>query len=183
MPLWFQWSAAAGQLGTWNLNLESNSGLCCSLQCSTQDPHTEWQKRVCPCPLEWHIEVFSYLTPISTGHHNLGIWLDHRLTFRTQVEHLTSKLKVEIGPLYRQKSCFSFAGWKIIVQSTALSALYYGDIAYAASLSTFNPLDSVYYGRLRFFTGDKFITHHLIWKDGMALFNWQQGIASYVIYL
>lgn len=37
----------------------------------------------------------------------LGLWLDTSLTFRTHVEQLSNKLKVKIGFLYRNKSCFS----------------------------------------------------------------------------
>lgn len=39
----------------------------------------------------------------------LGLWLDTSLTFRTHVEQLSNKLKVKIGFLYRNKSCFSSA--------------------------------------------------------------------------
>lgn len=43
----------------------------------------------------------------------LGLRLETRLTSMAHVEHLSSKLKIKIGFLDRNKSCFSSVSWKI----------------------------------------------------------------------
>ncbi len=59
----------------------------------------------CTYPYIQIVECYKYL----------GIWLNTTLTFKTHVAHLTSKLRIKIWFLYRNKSCFSFASQKTIV--------------------------------------------------------------------
>ena len=93
----------------------------------------------------------------------LGIWLDDKLSFKDHVEHLTKKLRGQIGFLYRNRSCFSLASRKTIVQSVVMSVFDYGDVLYMhASLSTLKPLDAVYHSALRLITGDSYLTHHCL---------------------
>lgn len=91
----------------------------------------------------------------------LGIWLDSNLSFKIHIQQLTKKLKIKLGFLYRIKGCLSPSNRKIIVLSTFMSVLDYGDILYChAASSTLHQLNPVYHSALRFITNDNFHTHH-----------------------
>ncbi len=119
----------------------------------------------------------SHCTDDSTGIHTLqstqieivdsckysGIWLDSRLSFQTHVKHISKKLKEKTGLLFRNQSCFSFSGRKIIVQSTIMSVFDYGDVLFMHAVANIlNPLDAVFHNALYFIAGDGFLTHHCV---------------------
>ena len=98
-----------------------------------------------------HTDSFKYL----------GIWIDSNLSFKTHIHHLIRKLKFKLSFLYRIKGCLSTSNRKIIVLSSFVSVLDYGDILYChAAPSTLNQLNPVYHSALRFITNDNFYTHH-----------------------
>ena len=67
---------------------------------------------------------------LSESYEYWGIWLDSRLSFKIHTQHLTQKLKIKWGFLYRIKGCLSSSNYKTFVQSTFMSVLNYGDILY-----------------------------------------------------
>ena len=111
--------------------------------------------------------------PILTGHNiervsenkYLGIWLNQKLTFKFHNNILVSKLRQEIGYLYRNRSTFPMFCWKWIIEAEILSVLDYDVIYRHASVSTL--LDSVYRSTLRFNTGVCYSTLHCILYENM----------------
>ena len=74
---------------------------------------------------------------------------------------MSKRLRTRLGFLYRNKFNFSRENRKLLVQSTFISVLDYGDIIYMhAGDLVLKQLDSIYHSALRFITGDKFRTHH-----------------------
>ena len=91
----------------------------------------------------------------------LGIFIDEKLSFKMHITELSKKLRVKLVFFYRNKSCFSWDDRKLLVQSTFMSVIDYGDIIYMhAGSATLRQLDTVYHSALRFITGDHFRTHH-----------------------
>lgn len=96
----------------------------------------------------------------------LGFWLHSTLSFKTRVDNLAQKLRINLGFLCKNKACLSPANRKTIIQSTVLSVFDYGDIIYGhAAATTLIPLDAVYHSALRFITGDGYRTHHCLLYD------------------
>ena len=50
----------------------------------------------------------------------LGVWIDDRLTFVTNIENLTKKLRSKIAFSYRNKSCLGIKNRTKMVQTTLL---------------------------------------------------------------
>ena len=93
----------------------------------------------------------------------LGIWLDEKLSFKTHVDSLATKLRQKVGFLYRNRSSFPMISRKRVIEAVFLSVLDYGDVIYRhAADTTLKLLDSVYHSALRFITGDSYDTHHCL---------------------
>ncbi len=91
----------------------------------------------------------------------LGLWLDEKLSFKTHIDCLASKLQQKVGFLYRNRSSFPMFSRKRVVEAVFLSVLDYGDVIYRhAATSTLKQLDSVYHSALIFIAGDSYNTHH-----------------------
>ena len=98
-----------------------------------------------------------------TEYKYLGIWLDEKLTFKSHVDKLVSKLRQKIGFFYRNRANFPMISRKRVIEAVFMSVLDYGDVIYRnASSSTLKSLDAVYHSALRFITGDIYSTHHCI---------------------
>lgn len=63
----------------------------------------------------------------------LGFILECDLSFKSHIANLASKLKVKLGFYYRNKSCFSLRARKLLVSSSFLPLLDYGDVLYMGS--------------------------------------------------
>ena len=96
----------------------------------------------------------------------LGLWLNEKLSFKTHVGGLATKLRQKVGFLFRNRASFPMFCRKRVVEAVFLSVLDYGDVIYRdASASTLKQLDPVYHSALRFITGDGYDTHHCILYD------------------
>uniref|UniRef100_A0A8K9XTW7 Reverse transcriptase domain-containing protein n=1 Tax=Oncorhynchus mykiss TaxID=8022 RepID=A0A8K9XTW7_ONCMY len=83
----------------------------------------------------------------------LGIWLDCKLSFQTQIKHLQSKIKSRIGFLFGNKASFTHAAKLTLVKLTILPILDFGDVIYKiASNTLLSKLDVVYHSAIRFVT-------------------------------
>ena len=101
-----------------------------------------------------------------TEYKYLGFWLDEKLSFKTHVVNLASKLRQKVGFLFRNRCCFPLFCRKRVVEAVFLSVLDYGDVIYRhAPAATLKQLDSVYHSALRFITGDSYNTHHCLLYD------------------
>ena len=127
----------------------------------------------------------------------LGIWLDEDFSFKTHITNLAKKIKPKIGFLYRNRSCFSKANRKRVIQATIMPILDYGDILYMHTTdSNLKSLDTIYHSALRFITGANFRTHHCTlytsveWsslalrrKQHLTLFTYKALIGKLPLYL
>ena len=81
----------------------------------------------------------------------LGVWVDCKLSFQTQIKHLQSKIR--IGFLFRNKASFTHAAKHTRVKLTILPILDFGDVIYKiASNTLLNKLDAVYHSAIRLVT-------------------------------
>lgn len=88
-------------------------------------------------------------------------YLSMKSSFKIHIDELTKELRHKIGLFYRDRSCFSCDNRKLLIQSTFLSVLDYGDAIYMDAAHTIlKKLDAVYHAAVRFITGDHFRTHH-----------------------
>ena len=60
----------------------------------------------------------------------LGVGLDCKLSFQTQINHLQSIIKSRIGFLFRSKASFTRAAKFTLVKLTILPILDFGDVIY-----------------------------------------------------
>ena len=60
----------------------------------------------------------------------LGVWFDCKLSFQTHINYLQSKIKSNIGPLFRTKVYFTHAAKHTLVKLTILPILDFGDVTY-----------------------------------------------------
>ena len=98
---------------------------------------------------------------VVTKYKYLGFLLDTELSFKMHIENLVKKLRLKLGFFYRNRVCFSLRVRKLLVSSTFLPVVDYGDVLYmCASSKSLAALDTVYHSALRFFTGCGRLTHH-----------------------
>ena len=99
----------------------------------------------------------------------LGVWLDCKLSFQTQIKHLQPKMKSGIGFLFRNKAATP-AAKHTLVKLTILPPLDFGDVIYKiASNTLLRKLDAVYHSAIHFVTKAPYTTHHC---DLYALVGW-----------
>ena len=100
----------------------------------------------------------------------LGVCLDCKLSFQTDIKHLQSNIKSRISFLYRNKTSFTHAAKHTLVKLTILPILDFGDVIYKiASNTLLSKLDAVYHSAIRFVTESPYTTHHC---DLYALVGW-----------
>ncbi len=77
----------------------------------------------------------------------LGIFIiDDKFIFKYHIDHLSEKLRMQLGFLDRNRSCFPFYCGKQIMEATFLSVLDYGDVIYRhAPISNLKYIDSAYH--------------------------------------
>ena len=100
----------------------------------------------------------------------LGVWLDCKLSFQTNIKHLQSKIKSRIGFLFCNKASFTHAAKHTLIKLTILTILDFGDVIYKiASNTLLNKLDGVYHSAIRFVNKAPYTTHYC---DLYALVGW-----------
>ena len=87
----------------------------------------------------------------------LGVWLDCKLSFQTNIKILQSKIKSRISFLFRNKASAKLT----LLKLTILPILDFGDVIYKiASNTLLNKLDAVYHSAIGFVTKAPYTTHH-----------------------
>jgi hypothetical protein len=100
----------------------------------------------------------------------LGVWLDCKLSFQSDIKHLQSKMKSRIGFLFCNTAPFAHAAKHTLVKLTILPIFDFGDIIdKIASNTLLSILDAVYHSANRFITKAPYSTHHC---DLYSLIGW-----------
>lgn len=95
-----------------------------------------------------------------TEYKYLGIWLDSTLSFSAHIDYLKSKVKSNIGFLYRMWSSFTYSARQTLVKNTILPIFNYGDVIYkSASKHLLRKLNPLYHSAIPFLTVTPFKTH------------------------
>ena len=106
----------------------------------------------------------------------LGVWLDCKLSFQTNMNHLQSKIKSRIGFLFLNKASFTHSAKHTLVKLTILPILDHGDVNYKiASNTLLSKLVAVYHSATRFVPKSPYTTHHC---DLYALVVWPSSTYS-----
>ena len=66
----------------------------------------------------------------------LGVWLDCKLSFQSNIKHLQSKIKSRIDFLFRNKAFFTHAAKHTLIKLTILPILDFGDVIYKIASNT-----------------------------------------------
>ena len=97
----------------------------------------------------------------------LGVYVDHKLTWKQHVEHLCLRISKSIGVLYAIRKCLTLSAKKMIYHSLVYPYLQYCSAVWGAAVdTTLNPLFLLQKRAIRIVNASNYLDHtHPIFKN------------------